>query len=287
METDQGERVVVSVVLEKQEGAFVSLTGKKIEEELEAGRIIINPYNSKQLNTNGISYDVTLADDMAVLVLESTVRAFTKAAEVYEPHDLVPAFRLSPREAMVQNILAHGIGKQAGHDHFPTKFDRGTEVKPLPTTIDPRDPPELFEFNIRDVIEQANSHDKYGVHDAGPKLDAFPMIPGVLYLASTRESIGSDYYAPHIHGKSGLARLGLSVHLTAGFGEPGFKYQWTLEMSELHPFLLVPGMRIGQVEFETVQGEIVNYDEGGSYGAQDGPTGSRVNSYFDEDGKPQ
>lgn len=265
----------------------MSLTGKKIESELNAGRVVINPYNPKQLNTNGISYDVTIADTMAVLVLESTARAFAKAAMVYESHDLVPEFRLNPREALAQNILAVGIGKQSGHDHFPTRYSKGPEVQPLPTTIDPRDPPDLFEFNIREVIERANEMDSYGVHDAGPKLDALPLIPGVLYLASTREKIGSDHYAPHIHGKSGLARLGLSVHLTAGFGEPGFKYQWTLEMTVEHPFLIVPGMRVGQVEFEPVQGTIVNYDTEGSYGGQEGPTGSKVNKYFDDEGTPQ
>ena len=260
----------------------MSLTGKEIKKEFDAERIVIDPYDDKKLNYTGISYDVSIGDEMAVLVTESTVRAFIKAADQYPPHDLTPAFRLTPRECAVQHWLAHHIGKQEGHNHFPTMFSMGKKVKDLPTTIDPRNPPDTFKFDIKEVIKAAN---QIGI--SGPKLDSFPMIPGVLYLATTKEKIGSDHYAPHIHGKSSLARLGLSVHLTAGFGEPGFKYQWTLEMTVAHPFLIVPGMRIGQVEFEPVQGEIVNYDQRGSYGKQEGPTGSKMDRYFNEDGSPK
>lgn len=260
----------------------MSLTGKEIKKEYDRKRIIIDPFDDAKINYNGISYDVSISDELAVLVTESTVRSFIKAADQYPPHDLTPAFRLGPRECAVQHWLAHHIGRQEGHNHFPTRFAKGQEVKDLPTTIDPRKPPEVFKFSMKKVIDAANK-----IGTSGSKLDAFPMIPGVLYLASTHERIGSDFYAPHIHGKSSLARLGLSVHLTAGFGEPGFKYQWTLEMTVEHPFLLVPGMRIGQVEFEPVQGDIVNYDLKGSYGQQEGPTGSKMNRYFNEDGSPK
>jgi deoxycytidine triphosphate deaminase len=54
-------------------------------------------------------------------------------------------------------------------------------------------------------------------------------------------------------------------------------------MTCTHPFLLHPAMRIGQVEFETVRGDICLYE--GSYKKQEGPTGSRMGNYF-KDGKP-
>lgn len=139
-------------------------------------------------------------------------------------------------------------------------FDNGSVP---PKIIDPRKPPDLLVYDIDDCPY---------------------MLPGVLYLGATHEAIGSDHYVPILHGKSSLARLGLSVHLTAGFGEAGFKYQWTLEMTCVHPFKLYRNMRIGQVEFETTEGEVKVYE--GNYKKQEGPTGSKMQNYFDKDGNP-
>ena len=76
--------------------------------------------------------------------------------------------------------------------------------------------------------------------------------PNTLYLAHTIEKIGSDYYVPMYEGRSSMARLGVQSHLSAGFGDIGFKSQWTLEIIVTHPVILYAGDRIGQIHFQNV-----------------------------------
>lgn len=103
------------------------------------------------------------------------------------------------------------------------------------------------------------------------------LRPGILYLGSTIEVVGSKKHQPCLDGKSSLGRLGLSIHATAGFFDIGFLGQCTLEMTVVHPLRIHAGMRIAQISFTTVLGEIVEY--AGKYQNQEGPTPSR--SYQD------
>jgi len=80
--------------------------------------------------------------------------------------------------------------------------------------------------------------------------EGFVLHPGELVLASTveRVSLGSAL-AARLEGKSSLGRLGLMVHSTAGFIDPGFSGHITLELSNVAklPIILRPDMRIGQL----------------------------------------
>jgi dCTP deaminase len=78
------------------------------------------------------------------------------------------------------------------------------------------------------------------------------LSPDVLYLGATNEIAGSDYYLPMYEGRSSTARLGFQSHLSAGFGDLGFKSNWTLEIIVIHPLLIFPDSRIGQVYFHSV-----------------------------------
>lgn len=83
--------------------------------------------------------------------------------------------------------------------------------------------------------------------------DAFILHPGEFILGSTIEAIGlPDDLVARVEGKSSLGRLGLLIHATAGFVDPGWpKGQITLELSNVAtlPIKLWPGMRIGQLSF--------------------------------------
>jgi dCTP deaminase len=71
------------------------------------------------------------------------------------------------------------------------------------------------------------------------------------------------------HGRSTCGRLFLASHVTAGFGDVGFRSAWTLEIVNLHPSLhlrLSPGMRIGQIQFSVVIGADKQYN--GAYCSQ-------------------
>jgi dCTP deaminase len=82
------------------------------------------------------------------------------------------------------------------------------------------------------------------------------LTPGELYLGGTVEKVGSDRYVTCLEGRSSLARLGISIHQTAGFGDLGFISRWTMELTAIRPVKIYAGMRIGQFAFHTVQGTI-------------------------------
>lgn len=114
---------------------------------------------------------------------------------------------------------------------------------------------------------------------------ASPEEPIVLsqhdfILASTRETvtIPADLLG-RVEGKSSLGRLGLIVHITAGFIDPGFHGQITLEIVNLAPWGLVlyPGQRIAQIAFsEMSQMPRKPYGSAGNhYQGQQGPVESR------------
>ena len=77
------------------------------------------------------------------------------------------------------------------------------------------------------------------------------LVPGTLYLMRTVELTSTRKYVPGIEGRSSIGRLGISVHVTAGFGDVGFQGTWTLEVSCVQPVRIYAGMRICQVFFTT------------------------------------
>ena len=82
------------------------------------------------------------------------------------------------------------------------------------------------------------------------------LRPNELYLMSTIERTGSKKYVPMIEGKSSVARLGIQVHLTAGFGDVGFDGHFTLEVIVTKPVIVYAGMPIAQIYFQEVSGEV-------------------------------
>jgi dCTP deaminase len=103
------------------------------------------------------------------------------------------------------------------------------------TAIDLRDPPQ----NLTEEVVVAGD-------------EAFAIHPGEFVLGRTREyvELPEDVVA-RIEGKSSLGRLGLIVHATAGFVDPGFKGTLTLEITNLTrvPIKLYAGLAIAQLSF--------------------------------------
>ena len=80
----------------------------------------------------------------------------------------------------------------------------------------------------------------------------FILHPGEFVLGSTSEHIELPaHLVARLEGKSSLGRLGLVIHSTAGFVDPGWKGHLTLELSNLSnlPITLFHGMKIGQISF--------------------------------------
>lgn len=95
-----------------------------------------------------------------------------------------------------------------------------------------------------------------------------------LYLAATREVMGSDYYVPTFAARSSVARLGLFINLSAPLGDIGFIGQWTLQLYATHDVIVYEGMKIGQMMWWTTVGDIELYD--GKYQHAKGPRSSML-----------
>lgn len=84
--------------------------------------------------------------------------------------------------------------------------------------------------------------------------EGYVLEPGQLYLGSTVERTKSTKYVPMIEGRSSVGRLGLFVHVTAGFGDIGFDGCWTLELSCVEPIRIYSGVEICQIYFHMPYG---------------------------------
>jgi dCTP deaminase len=88
------------------------------------------------------------------------------------------------------------------------------------------------------------------------------LKPGVLYLGRTNEYTRTDNLVPMLEGRSSVGRLGLYVHVTAGFGDVGFAGFWTLEISCVQPVRIYPDVEICQIYYHTLEGEFKRYTSG-------------------------
>ena len=112
--------------------------------------------------------------------------------------------------------------------------------------------------------------------------EGWVLWPGILYLMHTEERVCTRNYAPVLDGKSSIGRLGIVIHLTAGYGDPGFDGQYTLEVTVAHPVRVYAGMRFCQMRFHTLMGKQTNYQSSGHYTGKDavGPVASKAFTQF-------
>tara|TARA_B100001093_G_scaffold39606_1_gene33742 strand:+ start:1306 stop:1833 length:528 start_codon:yes stop_codon:yes gene_type:complete len=89
--------------------------------------------------------------------------------------------------------------------------------------------------------------------------DGLVLETNRLYLGRTVEYTETKNLVPMLEGRSSVGRLGLFVHVTAGFGDVGFKGFWTLEIFCVQPVKIYPSVEICQVYYHTIEGEIKNY----------------------------
>lgn len=112
--------------------------------------------------------------------------------------------------------------------------------------------------------------------------DGFVLLPGELYIGSTVEETYTPFHVPMASGRSSTGRLGVHVHVTAGFGDVGFRGQWTLEIHVVRPIRVYHSVRICQVWFFepsakdlTLAAHETHDLYEGRYQNQVGPTASR------------
>ena len=119
--------------------------------------------------------------------------------------------------------------------------------------------------------------------------EPFILHPGEFVLGSTFEhiEIPADLVA-RLEGKSSLGRIGLLIHSTAGYVDPGWKGHLTLELTNVAnlPITLYYGMKIGQISFsqltEAAEQLYGSAELGSKYQGQTEPTASRVYRDFNK-----
>jgi dCTP deaminase len=153
----------------------------------------------------------------------------------------------------------------------------------------------VFRNHRQAYIDIREPHDELTELESIADDEPFVLHPGEFVLGSTLERVrlANDIVA-RVEGKSSLGRLGLLVHATAGYVDPGWDGQLTLELSNVAtlPIRLYFGMKIGQLSFQDLSTPADRpYGHPGlksRYQGQTGPTASRLyEDYQPREGRGQ
>jgi dCTP deaminase len=140
---------------------------------------------------------------------------------------------------------------------------------------------ELMIYN-EPILDMKKKHSMQGI--IIPQ-EGYVLEPGQLYLGRTLEFTKTNHLVPMLEGRSSIGRLGLFIHITAGFGDVGFNGYWTLEMMCAQPIRIYPNIEICQIFYHTIQGEYVPYASN-KYQNNRGIQPSFMYKEFDEEQTP-
>lgn len=185
------------------------LTGREIERQIKKGNISISPYDPKQLNPN--SYNLKLHPELLIYARGS------------DRSDLIPNHQISSNT----DILDNNDGTATIINH------KDSVISSIYAEKDNLNPLDMNSNN--DIIH-------FMIPESG-----YVLKPGILYIGRTVERTSSDKFIPMINGRSSGGRLGLSIHVCAGFGDIGFDGTWTLEITVVEPLIIYPNTEIAQV----------------------------------------
>lgn len=118
--------------------------------------------------------------------------------------------------------------------------------------------PELlvYENTVLDM-KVPNPCRRIEIPESGLRLE-----PHRLYLGRTNEYTKTEGFVPMLEGRSSTGRLGLFIHVTAGFGDVGFAGYWTLEIFCVQPIVIYPNVEICQIYYHDLHGDYEPYHSG-------------------------
>ena len=129
-----------------------------------------------------------------------------------------------------------------------------------PNSVDLRLHAEMKTYKEPSYGDPLDAKVAYPTRDICMSSKGYVLMPGTLYLGRTMETIGSDEFVPIVEGRSSCGRLGLQIHMTAGFCDTGFRGSITLEMTVVHPLRIYPALPVCQVFFLRPEGKIRLYE---------------------------
>ncbi|MDR3063194.1 MAG: dCTP deaminase, partial [Methanobrevibacter sp.] len=173
---------------------------------------------------------------------------------------------INPIEDYDKQIQPSSVDMRIGSEFKTFKVVR----KPL---IDPKDPTDISSYMESLHLKEDES---------------FIIHPGEFALATTYEFVEiPDDLVARVEGRSSMGRLGITMHVTAGYIDPGFKGRITLEISNIGkmPVALYPGQRVCQIVFETMttpsQKPYGHPDRDSKYMGQKHPESSRIKQDYE------
>jgi dCTP deaminase len=150
-------------------------------------------------------------------------------------------------------LSGYEIKRQLGRNIVIEPFDE-SRLNPNSYNLSLHDELMVYEELILDM-RKANRVRRMQIPPEGIVLQ-----PNQLYLGRTAERTETHDLVPMIEGRSSIGRLGLFVHVTAGFGDVGFCGYWTLEMFAVQPIRIYAGVEICQIFYHEIQGEFTEYN---------------------------
>jgi dCTP deaminase len=108
-----------------------------------------------------------------------------------------------------------------------------------------------------EIVLDMRRPNRYRRYEIPP--EGLVLSPNQLYLGRTMERTETHNLVPMLEGRSSIGRLGLFVHVTAGFGDVGFCGFWTLEMFAVQPIRVYAGVEIAQIFYHTLEGAVREY----------------------------
>lgn len=147
------------------------------------------------------------------------------------------------------------ILKHMGKEIIITPFDE-KRINPNSYNLSLADELLVYEQDELDM-KKPNPTKRIVIPEEGLLLE-----PNRLYLGRTNEFTKTDRYVPMLEGRSSTGRLGLFIHVTAGFGDIGFAGYWTLEIFCVQSVRIYPNVEICQIYYHDIDGEYDLYSSG-------------------------
>ena len=196
------------------------LTGAEIKKQIKKGNIIIDPYDPNRVNPN--SYNLSLYPELKIYkrgqIEIPNQNTYTPVTSFYDvsTRSTQPAIS-GPLDA----LLDYPVLKSSLVCDKPLDMNKPCET-------------ETIEIPASGLV----------------------LMPGVLYLGRTVEKTSTNKFIPMLDGRSSGGRLGINVHICAGFGDIGFNGTWTLEISVVEPVRIYPYVEIAQVCYFVPAGDM-------------------------------
>ena len=207
------------------------LIAKQIHDAVKSREIIIEPYRSINVQPN--SYDISLGEYVARWV-DNSVQQRQRMYIQNINNSLISHVEEHKKDIDISVMHNWELPIGYGHDFYPDSSDLLIDLSNIEVS-------ELFQ------IEKCES-------------GKIRINSGERILCHTKEFFGSDMYVPCLATRSSIARLGLDICGSAGFGDLGYINRWTLELENNSPYdyLLPVGTRVGQVYFHENHEDISN-----------------------------